>query len=127
MTSGTLFHSRKLLIREYLAVIALFAGGVKGVAALRMASDMNINPKSAFVLLHKLREAIVTKLTAVSWPAPSRSTAPISEGSAPSEPKSRPPRSPLLEIQRQVVVVARERGIGQTRTWVVGKESMPSR
>jgi hypothetical protein len=32
--------------------------GVKGVAALRMARDMNINPKSAFVLLHKLREAM---------------------------------------------------------------------
>jgi hypothetical protein len=39
-------------------VIALFCNGVKGVAALRMARDMNINPKSAFVLLHKLREAM---------------------------------------------------------------------
>src|SRR2546430_1204197 len=58
VTSGTLFHSRKLPIREYLSVIALFTGGVKGVAALRMARDMNINPKSAFVLLHKLREAM---------------------------------------------------------------------
>src|SRR5262249_15880564 len=57
-TSGTLFHSRKLAIREYLAVIALFVNGVKGVAALRMARDMDINPKSAFVLLHKLREAM---------------------------------------------------------------------
>jgi transposase-like protein len=55
VTSGTLFHSRKLPIREYLSVIALFTGGVKGVAALRMARDMNINPKSAFVLLHKPR------------------------------------------------------------------------
>jgi hypothetical protein len=53
-----LFHSRKLPIRDYLAVIALFCNGMKGVAALRMARDMNINPKSAFVLLHKLREAM---------------------------------------------------------------------
>src|SRR6266852_444701 len=58
VTSGTLFHSRTLAIREHLAVIALFTGGVKGVAALRMARDMNINPKSAFVLLHKLRQAM---------------------------------------------------------------------
>jgi transposase-like protein len=58
VTSGTIFHSRKLAIRDYLAVIALFCNGVKGVAALRMARDMNINPKSAFVLLHKLREAV---------------------------------------------------------------------
>src|ERR1051325_622469 len=62
VTSGTLFHSRKLPIREYLAVIALWVGGVKGVAALRMARDMNINPKSAFVLLHKLREGMGASL-----------------------------------------------------------------
>ena len=58
VTSGRSFHGRKLPIRDYLAVIALFCNGVKGVAALRMARDMNINPKSAFVLLHKLREAM---------------------------------------------------------------------
>jgi transposase-like protein len=58
VTGQTLFHSRKLPIHKYLAVIALFCNGVKGVAALRMACDMNINPNSAFVLLHKLREAM---------------------------------------------------------------------
>src|SRR5438552_2341256 len=58
VTSGTIFHSRKLAIRDYLAVTALFCNGVKGVAALRLSRDMNINPKSAFVLLHKLREAM---------------------------------------------------------------------
>ncbi|MBV9014209.1 MAG: transposase, partial [Alphaproteobacteria bacterium] len=30
VTSGTIFHSRKLSIRDYLAVIALFCNGVKG-------------------------------------------------------------------------------------------------
>src|SRR5205814_2936550 len=58
VTSGTIFHSRKLAIRDYLAVIALFCNGVKGTSALQMSRDMNINPKSAFVLLHKLREAM---------------------------------------------------------------------
>jgi transposase-like protein len=58
VTSGTIFHSRKLAIRDRLAAIALLCNGVKGVAALRLSRDMNINPKSAFVLLHKLREAM---------------------------------------------------------------------
>jgi transposase-like protein len=58
ITSGTIFHSRKLAIRDYLAVIALFCNGVKGTSALQMNRTMNINPKSAFVLLHKLREAM---------------------------------------------------------------------
>jgi transposase-like protein len=58
VTSGTIFHSRKLAIRDYLGVIALFCNGVKGTSALQMSRDMDINPKSAFVLLHKLREAM---------------------------------------------------------------------
>src|SRR5947207_3206778 len=58
ITSGTLFHSRKLPIRDYLAVIALFVNGVKGTSALQVSRDLDINQKSAFVLLHKLREAV---------------------------------------------------------------------
>ena len=58
VTSGTIFHSRKLTIRDILGVVALFASGVKGTSALQMSRDMNINPKSSFVLLHKLREAM---------------------------------------------------------------------
>jgi hypothetical protein len=34
LTSGTLFHSRKLPVRDYLAIIALFVNGVKGTSAL---------------------------------------------------------------------------------------------
>src|SRR3954470_15148752 len=64
VTSGTIFHSRKLAIRDYLAVIALFCNGVKGASALQMSRDMNINPKSAFVLLHKLREAMGAEIAA---------------------------------------------------------------
>ena len=68
---GTIFHSRKLAIRDYLAVIALFCNGVKGTSALQMSRDMNINPKSAFVLLHKLREAMGADRSGrlTSWPA----------------------------------------------------------
>jgi hypothetical protein len=32
--------------------------GVKGTSALQISRDLDINPKSAFVLLHKLREAM---------------------------------------------------------------------
>jgi transposase-like protein len=58
ITSGTLFASRKLPIREYLACIALFVNGVKGTSSLQISRDLDINPKSAFVLLHKLRAAM---------------------------------------------------------------------
>jgi Transposase zinc-ribbon domain len=45
LTSQTLFHSRKLPVRDYLAVIALFVNGVKGTSALQITRDLNINPK----------------------------------------------------------------------------------
>jgi hypothetical protein len=36
-----------------------------------MSRDMNINPKSAFVLLHKLRETMArSSMTATNWQAP---------------------------------------------------------
>lgn len=57
-TSGTIFHSAKLELRDYLAVIALFVNAVKGISALQISRDIGISYKAAFVLLHKLREAI---------------------------------------------------------------------
>jgi hypothetical protein len=36
--------------------------GVKGTSALQISRDLNINPKSAFVLLHKLREAMASQV-----------------------------------------------------------------
>src|SRR5579872_3806543 len=58
VTSGTIFASRKLPIRDYLAAICLFVNAVKGISALQLGRDLDISYKSAFVLSHKLREAI---------------------------------------------------------------------
>jgi transposase-like protein len=126
VTSGTIFHSRKLAIRDHLAVIALFCNGLKGVAALRMARDININPKSAFVLLHKLREAMGGSIGADELTGTVEiDGAYFGKGPRPRQAnrKADRPDRRALEIQRQVVVVARERGLGQTRAWFVGKEA----
>jgi hypothetical protein len=58
LTSGTLFHSRKLPVRSYLMAIAVFVNGAKGHAALHLSRDLNVQYKTAFVLSHKLREAM---------------------------------------------------------------------
>jgi transposase-like protein len=58
LTSGTIFASRKLAIRDILTAIALFVNGANGHAALRMGRDLNVSYKTAFVLLHKLREVM---------------------------------------------------------------------
>ena len=58
ITSGTIFASHKLALRDYLAAIALFVNGAKGVSMLQMSRDLNVQYKTAFVLCHKLREAM---------------------------------------------------------------------
>ncbi len=58
VTSGTIFASRKLPIRDYLAAIAIFVNAVKGISALQLGRDLDVQYKTAFVMAHKLREAI---------------------------------------------------------------------
>ena len=58
VTSGTIFASRKLSIRDYLAAIAIFTNGAKGHCALQLSRDLDCQYKTAFVLAHKLREAM---------------------------------------------------------------------
>jgi transposase-like protein len=65
VTSGTIFASRKLPIRDYLAAIAIFVNGAKGHAALHLSRDLDVQYKTAFVLAHKMREAMASEQTAI--------------------------------------------------------------
>jgi transposase-like protein len=58
VTSGTIFASRKLPIRDLLAAIAIFVNAAKGHSALQLSRDLNVQYKTAFVLSHKIREAL---------------------------------------------------------------------
>jgi transposase-like protein len=123
VTSGTLFHSRKLPIRDYLAVIFLFCNGVKGVAALRMSRDMNINPKSAFVLLHKLREGMGSVVHSGDELTSEVEVDGAYFGSRPRPANRVADRRQQRRAARQVVVIARERNLGRSIPWVVSRES----
>lgn len=65
-TSGTLFASHKLPIRDYLAAIALFVNAVKGISSLQLARDLGISAKTAWVLAHKLREAMAAEVKSMT-------------------------------------------------------------
>lgn len=58
VTTGTIFASHKLPIRDILAAIAIFTNGAKGYSALQLSRDLDVQYKTAYVLAHKLREAI---------------------------------------------------------------------
>lgn len=57
-TTDTVFHAHKLTYRQLLKVCALFTFGVNGVSAMMMRRLCKIHHKSAFVLLHRIREAL---------------------------------------------------------------------
>ncbi|MDB5405613.1 MAG: family transposase [Rhodospirillales bacterium] len=60
VTSGTIFANRKLPVRDYLLAIAIFVNGAKGHSALQLSRDLDVQYKTAFVLSHKLREALAS-------------------------------------------------------------------
>jgi len=62
ITNGTLFASHKLPLRAYLAAIAIFCNEVKGKSMLALSRDLGLSYKAAFVLCHKMREAMATEL-----------------------------------------------------------------
>ena len=58
VTSGTIFHNRKLPITIILLAIAIFTNSAKGHSALQLSRELGVQYKTAFVLAHKIREAL---------------------------------------------------------------------
>lgn len=50
ITSGTLFANHKLPLKTYLLAIAIFTNEAKGLSALKLSRELNIQYKTAFVL-----------------------------------------------------------------------------
>ena len=62
LTSGTLFAFHKLPLRTYLTTIVIFCNEVKGKSALALSRDLDVQYKTAFVLAHKMREAMASEI-----------------------------------------------------------------
>lgn len=62
VTSGTMFASRKLSFTDLLAAICLFVNGSKGMSSVQFSRDLNVQYKTAFVLSHKLRQALAAEI-----------------------------------------------------------------
>lgn len=58
VTSGTIFASRKLDFTDLLGAICIMVNAVKGLSALQLSRDLDVQYKTAWVLAHKLREAM---------------------------------------------------------------------
>jgi len=58
ITSGTLFAHHKLPLKIYLGAVALYTNTAKGFSALQLSRELDVQYKTAFVLMHKLRESL---------------------------------------------------------------------
>lgn len=129
VTASTIFADRKRPIRDYLLAIAIFVNGAKGHSALQLSRDLDCQYKTAFVLAHKLREAIGA---VVHDPEASDLAGEVHVDGMytgghkkPANKKADRADRRLAEEQtgkRQVVVVAREVG-GRSLPYVVSRES----
>ena len=127
VTSGTLLHGRKLSFRKILLAIAFFTSPAKGLAATDLSAYVEFSYKAAWVLAHKLREAMDRN----DDPTPLKGTVEIdgAEFGGYVRPKNvkkdRKDRRRILwrnSDTKQIVVTARERG-GRARSTVVKHEA----
>jgi len=65
VTSGTIFASRKLSFVDLLGAICLFVNASKGLSAVQLSRDLDVQHKTAFVLMHKLREALAAEVSEI--------------------------------------------------------------
>jgi len=128
VTSGTIFASRKLAIRDYLAATAIFVSAVKGISALQLGRDLDVQYKTAFVLAHKLREAIAAEQVEAQLSGVVEVDGAYFGGHVKQENEKADRKDRRLASEqtgkRQVVVVARERGEGgHTLPFIVRQEA----
>ncbi len=127
VTAWTIFADRKRPIRDYLLAIAIFANGAKGHSALQLSRDLDCQYKTAFVLAHKLREALGVQVHSGDELTGEVQIDGMYAGGhrKPENKKAERIDRRLAEGQtgkRQVVVVAREI-LGRTLPFVVPRES----
>lgn len=126
VTSGTIFASRKMGLRDILAAIAIFVNGAKGHSALQLSRDLDCQYKTAFVLSHKIREALAAEQAAAEIAGTVEIDGAYFGGYVKPANRREDRKDRRRKIhqtgKRQVVVVARERQ-GETITHIAKTEA----
>ena len=131
ITSGTIFHSAKMPLRVYLAAIALYSYCAKGMSALQMSRDLDVQYKTAFVLCHKMRESMVDVHTEKLTGTVEMDAAYVNKHVRPANKVEQRVDRRLAKNQnpkKRAIVVIRQRaasgrGADKTRTFMVNSEN----
>lgn len=126
VTSGTILASRKMAYVDLLAAICIIVNGAKGVSALQLARDLDCQHKTAFILSHKLREALAAEVKGLTLSDTVEVDGAYFGGHVRPENKKEDRKDRrLLENQtgkRRVVIAIRQRK-GRTLSFVVRNEA----
>ena len=126
VTSGTIFASRKMAFTDLCAAIVLCVNAVKGLSALQLGLDIDCQYKTAFILAHKIREALALEVEGLRLAGEVDIDGAYFGGHVrPANRKADRKDRRRIENKsddRRVVVVLRERE-GQTRTFVAEREA----
>jgi len=126
VTSGTIFASRKMAFVDLCGAICIFVNAVKGLSALQVSRDIDCQYKTAFVLCHKLREALSAEMEGMGLSGEVEIDGAYFGGKVrPANHKENRKDRRKAENQngeRRVVIALRERE-GATKTFVTEREA----
>ncbi|WP_018044073.1 IS1595 family transposase [Methylobacterium sp. 88A] len=126
VTSGTIFASRKLAFTDLCAAVAIFVNAVKGLSALQLGRDLSVSYKTAFVLAHKLREALSAETRGLGLDGEVEIDGAYFGGHVRPENRKEDRKDRRLREnqsgERRVVIVMRQRK-GRTLTFVAKREA----
>ncbi len=126
VTSGTIFASRKMAFTDLCAAIVLCVNAVKGLSALQLGRDIDCQYKTAFVLAHKIREALASEVEGMQLAGEVEIDGAYFGGKVrpANNVESRKDRRKAENQngERRVVMVLRERD-GATKTFVADREA----
>ena len=126
VTSGTIFASRKMAFTDLCGAICIFVNAVKGLSALQLSRDIDCQYKTAFVLAHKLREALAAEVEGLKLAGEVEIDGAYFGGKVrPANHKENRKDRRKAENQngeRRVVIALRERD-GATKTFVATSEA----
>ena len=128
VTSGTIFQGRKLPFRTILQAVALSTQSVKGKAALQLSRELSVQYKTAWVLSHKLREAVAAERAEMKLDGTVEMDG-MYVGGAPRPANRREDRVDnrrLANPKRQCVMALRQRGGRILATVVPGEQGAPA-
>ncbi len=63
VTTGTIFESTKISLRTWFAAMYLCTAHKKGISSLQLGRDLNVTQKTAWFLLHRIREMLANNQT----------------------------------------------------------------